>query len=227
MVARGKPAGLSEPSQFQVTLQLVEGLAGSEPGPDADGRTRPISKRNKLRQAETANQNTVLTERRVWGSPAPRPPACWACERGRTSQLRPQYSIFLFFQSGGEKCPQLKPHPFPRVPRKSQVIHRRKDSFNTDLLLKAYRSTCLLLPPLLSKRAPSLSRMSLFAKPCQCPSLHLWVPPVVETDQDGATRLFTKQEHCQKHVSGCPRGFILFPNEAEKLWLALGQLLCT
>ena len=65
MVARGKPVGLSEPSQFQVTLQLVEGLAGSEPGPDADGRTRPISKRNKLRQAETANQNTVLTERRV------------------------------------------------------------------------------------------------------------------------------------------------------------------
>lgn len=122
MVARGKPAGLSEPSQFQVTLQLVEGLAGSEPGPDADGRTRPISKRNKLRQAETANQNTVLTERRVWGSPAPRPPACWACERGRTSQLRPQYSIFLFFQSGGEKCPQLKPHPFPRVPPKAKLF---------------------------------------------------------------------------------------------------------
>lgn len=66
MVARGKPAGLSEPSQFQVTLQLVEGLAWSaEPGPDVDGRTRPISKRNKLRQAETANQNTLLIERRV------------------------------------------------------------------------------------------------------------------------------------------------------------------
>lgn len=65
MVARGKPAGLSEPSQFRVTLQLVDGLAGSEPGPDADGRTRPISKRNKLRQAETANQNTLFIERRV------------------------------------------------------------------------------------------------------------------------------------------------------------------
>lgn len=65
MVARGNPAALSEPSQFQVTLQLVEGLAGSEPGPDVDGRTRPISKRNKLRQAETANQITLLIERLV------------------------------------------------------------------------------------------------------------------------------------------------------------------
>lgn len=31
-----------------------------ELGPDVGGRTQPISKRNKLRQAETADQNTVL-----------------------------------------------------------------------------------------------------------------------------------------------------------------------
>lgn len=65
MVARGKPVGLSEPSQFQVMLRQVEGLAGSEPGPDVGGRTGPISKTNKLRQAEIANQNTLLVERRV------------------------------------------------------------------------------------------------------------------------------------------------------------------
>lgn len=43
MVARGKPAGLSEPSQFQVTLRQVEGPAGSEPGPDvAEGPDQSV-----------------------------------------------------------------------------------------------------------------------------------------------------------------------------------------
>lgn len=60
MVARGKPAGLSVPSQSQKTLRQVEEQAGLELGADVGGRARPISRRNKLRQVETANQNAVL-----------------------------------------------------------------------------------------------------------------------------------------------------------------------
>lgn len=60
----------------------------------------------------------------------------------------------------------------------------------------------------------------------------LGYPPVIMTDQDsivgmshalGTTKLFMKQKHGEEHVFGCPRSFVLFPDEAEMLCLELCQ----
>lgn len=55
MVARGKPGG-----PFRTQPIPGDAAAGGRAGrvgtrPERGGRTRPISRRNKLRQAETAN----------------------------------------------------------------------------------------------------------------------------------------------------------------------------